>query len=1466
MWLIIAWSDSFSDINTRWVDDFSVQSISAVEVKKFTNPWQKKWYLEFSNLWLPNNAPAETPYAFENIDEWNETLGYLDGVMFRISYLMAHEKATWEVFTKIVPPMVEHDKEMPLDVVGATFAECGGRPFLLDDELDFVQDLVDAWVNVPSLHLQSALSKWTSWSPCPYDEAQSIADIVRYVKEANKRFPDIDIYLIDALFAKGLNYQSSFTALQSALSAEWLSIKGMVADVPMEFMEWPTATQTWTWLKQHEQYTRSIWRDFWLVLVSKDATSNQMFYDRSLLAYDRYKSVWGDPDITVSMSRFSYPDILLEETTPYSHMNTARDLGRVWCQDNGCEEVMEVGPLFTCDSIQTYFQTSNVGSATTLIWDYHEVLKNPDQWSYVLERLDGYVVRPADLRENWTSLGWLDDYQVQNLIALANQYWFDIVFNNTGHLVANDVCWRLNLRQIEKEAINRLKNAGFPEDRIVIEMQSFISKWRWIEDTIATCWNYYDTGRIEKRTTEVTEYMEFMLAEFPQIRFGWNESWPILGHPYEQIMIALHNKLTTAWINTKFEHYSVDNYGFAKENMNGFSWDKAKSVHQLVQWFGWKSGGIFTHKRWGESSNQAFYDGLMWMYTQAVDSWFQPENVKSFSWFPHPDITLTEDTQYSHLNATKSLFQEIESYHWCSLKNEGYEVIIEWCNWADQDSDGICDTQDVCPNVVHSTSTGWPLDMWQACTSEVNACGESNQWTIQCDGSCSALAPTLDTSYNSACTSEINNWWASNSWVITCEGVCSVSAPEDEDLGWSCITDQNNCWEVNSWVIQCGWICSVTTPPDDNKLVWTTCTSAANNCWITNQWTYTCDGVCDATVPDDQISCTCSNPPSNFGDVCTSNENICWETSIGIILCDGSCSASIPELSQEYNTTCISSANNCWDTNTWVITCDGTCSVPAPNDELLGWSCSTWVNNCGESNLWTIQCGWVCSVTSAPDDNRQVWTICTTAANNCWTTNQWTYTCDGQCDASIPADLEFCWCPNAPSNYWEACTGWTNACWEFSSWTIQCDWSCSAGIPDLHPLYETACESAANNCWETQSWTINCNWICEAETPDDELIWVACSTQANNCGVVNTWVLQCGWICSVTSPPADNDNVWSVCYSEANNCWEITQWTLECTGECTAQAPSNVSDCSCSNPPSDYGVACESEANICWETTIGKIQCDWWCSATVPSESDEDSDGIIDCKDSCLWFDNDLIGTACDDGLGTTNNDRYSASCLCVWKRIVVMPDPELTPDPAPKPDPVVKPNDWSSRNNTFRWTWWDNFCGDGNLLESSGEQCDDGNNISWDGCSSNCEIELGNRIVLEESLISYRSQAKETTREVLKEYNQRNGRTIASTNYTVVDWVTLTRDISYYLTKLKSLQSSFSTLRFFADGTMNYIDFLNVSLYGKDAHEQIEFIRNTVVKLEAADEAWYIDMNVSKQATIQILEAIAKKVEQDID
>gem|GEM_PF-5754467 len=64
----------------------------------------------------------------------------------------------------------------------------------------------------------------------------------------------------------------------------------------------------------------------------------------------------------------------------------------------------------------------------------------------------------------------------------------------------------------------------------------------------------------------------------------------------------------------------------------------------------------------------------------------------------------------------------------------------------------------------------------------------------------------------------------------------------------------------------------------------------------------------------------------------------------------------------------------------------------------------------------------------------------------------------------------------------------------------------------------------------------------------------------------------------------------------------------------------------------------------------------------------------------------------------------------------------------------------------------------------------------------------------------------------------------------------------------------------------MNYIDFLNVSLYGKDAHEQIEFIRNTVVKLEAADEAWYIDMNVSKQATIQILEAIAKKVEQDID
>jgi hypothetical protein len=53
-----------------------------------------------------------------------------------------------------------------------------------------------------------------------------------------------------------------------------------------------------------------------------------------------------------------------------------------------------------------------------------------------------------------------------------------------------------------------------------------------------------------------------------------------------------------------------------------------------------------------------------------------------------------------------------------------------------------------------------------------------------------------------------------------------------------------------------------------------------------------------------------------------------------------------------------------------------------------------------------------------------------------------------------------------------------------------------------------------------------------------------------------------------------------------------------------------------------------------------------FCSGAEPC-GDEDGDGICDEDDICPGFDDNLIGTACDDGDPCTTNDVYTTNCTC---------------------------------------------------------------------------------------------------------------------------------------------------------------------------------------------------------------------------
>ena len=124
---------------------------------------------------------------------------------------------------------------LAVNVTGATGAQCADHPERLSHEVAAIQHLVDLGADISFLSLQSPLSKVRGSCPAYGKETGydlRIADIVRYVGHMTERFPGIEFGLVDAIPAKGWDYQDVYLRLLDDLASQGLGLAFIHLEFP----------------------------------------------------------------------------------------------------------------------------------------------------------------------------------------------------------------------------------------------------------------------------------------------------------------------------------------------------------------------------------------------------------------------------------------------------------------------------------------------------------------------------------------------------------------------------------------------------------------------------------------------------------------------------------------------------------------------------------------------------------------------------------------------------------------------------------------------------------------------------------------------------------------------------------------------------------------------------------------------------------------------------------------------------------------------------------------------------------------------------------------------------------------------------------------------------------------------------------------------------------------------------------
>ena len=294
------------------------------------------WYSD-NNLGRAGQVPPDFVEKFHKPESFAQATKHIDVYMLLAPVLSRMDDA---FLTQLLFPYLEKNRiKLAINAGGATWLGANPRrQKVFDAEIALLERIKRLGGRVDYISLQSILSKprrdgGPDGEATEFAMADRIQGAVVYSQAVRRVFPDAAIGIIDALPAKGMDYQDAYRQLADAMKTAGVPLSYVHLDISFNAARQGRYGTDWNRIREIERYLEDDLKiQFGLFAKSRRAgqQSSAAFRDAAIAQLQCYAGSGGSPREYVFASWFKYPDRTIPETATgddYPAMRIVLELG-----------------------------------------------------------------------------------------------------------------------------------------------------------------------------------------------------------------------------------------------------------------------------------------------------------------------------------------------------------------------------------------------------------------------------------------------------------------------------------------------------------------------------------------------------------------------------------------------------------------------------------------------------------------------------------------------------------------------------------------------------------------------------------------------------------------------------------------------------------------------------------------------------------------------------------------------------------------------------------------------------------------------------------------------------------------------------------------------------------------------------------------------------------------------------------